>query len=342
MVLSNVRWGIIGCGDVTEVKSGPALQKAARSSLVAVMRRSRDRARDYAERHGVPRFYDDARALISDPEVDAVYIATPPSSHCEYALACAASGKPAYVEKPMARTHTECVAMNRAFEAAGVPLFVAYYRRALPRFVHVKNVVDSGAIGSPRFVRVTLTRAVAEDERSPERLPWRVQPDVAGGGRFVALGSHVLDLLDWILGPIDEISGIAANQAGLYPAEDCVGLVARFAGGAIGTALFAFATAAEGDHVEIVGDRGTLRFATFGEEPVRLTEPGGVTERAIAHPAHVQQPLIQSVVDELCGMGRCPSSGVTAARTSWAIDRVLAAYRDRPAQSPGSASAKPR
>ena len=118
------RWGIIGCGDVTEVKSGPALQKATGSALVAVMRRDLSKAQDYARRHGVPRAYNSADALINDPEVDAVYIATPPSSHCALTLAVAAAGKPCLVEKPMAMNHGECRRMIEACAARGVPLWV--------------------------------------------------------------------------------------------------------------------------------------------------------------------------------------------------------------------------
>ncbi len=128
--MRTIRWGIIGCGNVTEVKSGPGFQKAGNSSLVAVMRRNAALAQDYAGRHGVPRWYDDGAALIADPEVDAVYVATPPSSHKGYVLACAAAGKPVYVEKPMALDHGECEEMIAACRAANVPLFVAYYRRA--------------------------------------------------------------------------------------------------------------------------------------------------------------------------------------------------------------------
>ena len=148
--MNTIRWGIIGCGDVTEVKSGPGLYKARGSSLVAVMRRHGDLAADYARRHGVPRWYDDAEALIHDPEVDAVYVATPPAYHCQYTLACARAGKPVYVEKPMGRTHDECRAMIRACQKAGVPLYVAYYRRALPRFLKLK-VISSSTVSANRW-----------------------------------------------------------------------------------------------------------------------------------------------------------------------------------------------
>src|SRR5690625_1222950 len=137
--METVRWGIIGVGHVTEVKSGPGFQQAERSELVAVMRRHGERAADYARRHGVPRWYDDADALIADPEVDAVYIATPPDSHAEYAVRVLEAGKPVYVEKPMARTAAECEQMLSASRRSGLPVFVAYYRRAMPRFVKVKE-----------------------------------------------------------------------------------------------------------------------------------------------------------------------------------------------------------
>ena len=197
------RWGIIGCGDVTEVKSGPGFQKADRSALVAVMRRDLAKAQDYARRHGVPRAYDRAGALIDDPEVDAVYIATPPSSHCELALAVAAAGKPCLVEKPMAMNHGECLRMIEAFAARGVPLWVAYYRRALPRFLIVRDLLAANAIGRVTSVRVEVTKPLATTERSN----WRFDPAIAGAGLLFDLGSHCVDLLDFFLGPITGVAG---------------------------------------------------------------------------------------------------------------------------------------
>ncbi|MRR31036.1 Gfo/Idh/MocA family oxidoreductase, partial [bacterium] len=218
--MNQVRWGIIGCGDVTEVKSGPALQKADGSQLVAVMRRNEALAQDYARRHGVQRWYDDARQLIDDPQVDAVYIATPPHKHKEFTLAVAQAGKPVYVEKPMALNAAECQEMIDACHVAGVPLFVAYYRRALPRFVKIKEIIDSGVLGKLRFVQVTLTQPARE--LASGELPWRVIPETAGGGLFVDLAAHTLDFLDYVLGPIQAVHGIACNQGGAYPAEDVV------------------------------------------------------------------------------------------------------------------------
>src|SRR5436309_7352124 len=118
--MKTVRWGIIGCGDVCEVKSGPGFQKASGSALVAVMRRDGEKARDFAARHGVPKWYDDAQQLIADAEVDAVYVATPPDSHEQCAVAALRAGKPVLVEKPMARKFAECQRMVGAAQEASV------------------------------------------------------------------------------------------------------------------------------------------------------------------------------------------------------------------------------
>lgn len=328
--MRTIRWGIIGCGDVTEVKSGPALQKARDSALVAVMRRNGALARDYAERHGVPKWYDDADALIADPEVDAVYVATPPSSHRDYALRVAAAGKPVYVEKPMALDHAECEAMITACRSAGVPLFVAYYRRALPRFLKVKELIRSGAIGDVRFVSITYHEPPARSLLDAGPLPWRVRPEISGGGLFVDLASHMLDFLDDALGPVGDVEGIASNQACLYPAEDIVSAAFRFESGVHGMGTWCFSAYAKRDHTEIVGTKGRISYVTFDASPIVLETAAGRSEFPIDNPPHIQQPLIQLVVDDLNGRATSPSTGESAARTSRVMDRMLAGVRAAP------------
>ena len=326
--MRTIRWGIIGCGDVTEVKSGPGFQKAASSSLVAVMRRNGDLAKDYALRHGVPRWYDDAHALIHDPDVDAVYIATPPAFHKDYTLLAAQAGKPVYVEKPMALHFAECQAMLQTCRAAGVPLFVAYYRRALARFLKIKELIDAQAIGAVRFVSVTLYQPAPREEPDAGALSWRVVPEIAGGGLFVDLASHMLDFLDYLLGPIRSVHGFASNQARRYPAEDIVTGTWVFESGVHGAGTWCFSGFERVDRTEIVGSEGKITYSTFDMEPIVLTTSGGTREYAYDYPAHVQQPLIQSVVDELNGAGTCPSTGESAARTSWVMDQMLKGTRD--------------
>jgi 1,5-anhydro-D-fructose reductase (1,5-anhydro-D-mannitol-forming) len=322
-----IRWGIIGCGDVTEVKSGPGFQKSAGSQLVAVMRRNTALAQDYARRHGVPKWTTDADALIRDPDVDAVYIATPPGSHLEYALRVCDAGKPAYVEKPMARNATECARMVEAFARARLPLFVAYYRRAQPRFLKVKALLDGGAIGRVTSVRYHLSEPRHIAFASGAELPWRLDPATAGGGLVLDVGSHSLDLLDFFFGPFEQISGHAANLASPYEVEDTLSLIFRTPAGAPGTASWNFAGAAKEDLFQLTGTQGRLCFSTFGSEPLRLeTADGRVEEFPFTPPEHVGQPLIQAVVDDLRGLGHCPSTGESAARTSRVLDLALSSY----------------
>ncbi len=317
-----IRWGIIGCGDVCEVKSGPGFRKADRSELVAVMRRDQDKARDFARRHGVPRWYGDAASLLADPEVDAVYIATPPGSHLEHAVAVAAAGKPCYVEKPMARDYAECVSMNDAFTRAGVPLFVAYYRRCLPRFVRVKQLLDDGAIGALTSVAVRHMR------RPTAHAGWRFDPAFSGGGLFLDVGSHTLDLLDHWLGALEDVAGVASSsrQADI---EDAVAISFRTRSGAIGIGAWNFVADRDEEYVELVGTLGRICVGVFSSDPVQLQTCEGVRTFAEPAPPHVQQPLIQTIVDQLLGRGCCPSTGETGARTSRVMDVALSVFRER-------------
>lgn len=323
--VDRVRWGIIGVGDVTERKSGPGFRQAERSELVAVMRRNGALAAEYARRHQVPRWYDDADALINDPDVDAVYVATPPDSHCDYAVRVARAGKPVYVEKPMARTAAECAAMVAACDAAGVGLFVAYYRRAMPRFTTIKELLDRGRIGEPRSVLVRNERPAEPDTGG--RGGWRVEPEISGGGHFVDLGSHILDVLDWLLGPVTEATGHATNRGGHYRAEDLVTAALNFGGGVEGVGLWNYDSFRFLDQIEITGTAGSLRFSCFAGDPIRLRTARGGEEIVAPYPDTVQLPLIQAVVDELTGQGKSPSNGLSAMRTARVIDVLLADYR---------------
>ncbi len=325
---SEVRWGIIGCGAVTEVKSGPAFRKVEGSDLVAVMRRDGAKAEDYARRHEVARWYDNAADLIADPNVTAIYVATPPSSHAEHTIAAARAGKPVYVEKPMADRYDRCVEMIDACDAAHVPLFVAYYRRSLPAFIEIRDLVRSGAIGQPRFVSVTLCQT-PQNTANPSTLPWRVDPEISGGGYFYDLASHQLDFLDYLFGPVVKVAGHAANQAGWYAAEDIVSASFTFESGVLGNGLWCFTLPQRMsvDRTEIVGTAGSLVYSTFGHTPIRLHTERGAEDIVVEKPPHVEQPLIETVVAELRGHGQCPSTGRSGARTSWVMDQITAHWR---------------
>jgi 1,5-anhydro-D-fructose reductase (1,5-anhydro-D-mannitol-forming) len=322
--LETVRWGIIGVGNVTEIKSGPAFRKIAHSELVAVMRRDGAKARAYAQRHGVRTWYDDAKKLIDDAGVDAVYVATPPSTHKQYALAAIAARKPVYIEKPMAMNAAECEEIVCAGAAANVPVFVAYYRRRLPRFLKVQQLLRDGAIGAVRLVNVLVHAPHEAPYRDPANLPWHVQPEISGGGLFVDIGCHTLDLLDFLLGPITLARGHTGNQLRAYPAEDSVAMSFAFGNGVLGTGLWNFGSYAREDRVEIIGEAGRIVFATFGDTPIRVENGSGARGYSLPNPPHIQQPLIETIVAELRGeTGACPSTGSSGTRTSRVMDQVL-------------------
>jgi len=337
--MKTIRWGMIGCGEVAEMKSGPGLYRATNSQLVAVADRNAARAEDFARRHGVARWHDDAGAILAAPDVDAVYVATMTESHRDLVLRCAAAGKAVLTEKPMAMTHADCLAMIAACRDASVPLWVAYYRRALPRFLKVRELVQGGAIGA---VRMVITRhfqrvPTPEEMRGPF-WGWRLDPARSGGGIFFEAVGHTLDILDWILGPIERARAFADNQAGAYPPEDVVTAAFRYASGVHGSGAWCFSADCDDEWNEIVGAEGRIRFSTFpplappsGRPPVaiRLMRGDAVEEFPVADPPYTHQPLIQTIVDEMNGSGRCPSTGETAARTSRVIEDCLAEFNAR-------------
>lgn len=328
-----VKWGIIGVGDVCEVKSAPAMQLIKHSELIAVMRRSEDKVKDYAQRHHVLKWYTDADTLIADPEVNAIYVATPPSTHAEFVIKAAQANKPVYVEKPMARNVSECQEMIDACDKTSVPLYVAYYRRRLPNFEKVKSLIEDGAIGDIRFVKLELYQTIDPDLvaniTSSMPVNWRIDPAISGGGYFFDLAAHQLDYLDYIFGPIESVNGIAKNQSGHYTAADIIQGSWHFKNGIIGNGSWCFTvdSAAETDEMIIIGSKGKIKFSFFGEPKIYLERSKYDTEVfKFDMPKHIQQPLIQTVVNDLLGNGECPSLGKSAIRTNWVMQELTKEY----------------
>lgn len=323
MISGNVKWGIIGCGDVTEVKSGPAFHKVDNSELIAVMRRNGALAADYAKRHHVPKWYDDADKLINDPDINAIYVATPPDSHAEYTIKALNAGKPVYVEKPMAMDGNECQQMVDVSKKTGVPLFVAYYRRAQPYFVKLKQLIDMPAIGDIKMINLILHWPIKPEEL--EGTPgWRVDPKVSGGGHFHDLASHQIDWLEYAFGPLKSVTGLSSNQEGLYPADDAVVASFQFESGVLGTGSWCFTAPKKqvSEVTEIIGSKGRISFSFFSNDIIHVETETMVEDFEIPKPEHVHQPLVDLVVKELRGEGTCPSTGQTGMRASMWIDKI--------------------
>ena len=328
MVTKKINWGIIGCGDVTEVKSGPAFNKVANSALVAVMRRDAVKAEDYARRHGVPRWYADADELINDPEVNAIYIATPPSSHEEYTLAAINAGKHVYVEKPMASDFGAACRMADAAAAKNSKLVVAHYRREQPRFKKIKELIRDKAIGEVLLTRLELSkRPLTREEMADPKTAWRVNPAIAGGGLFHDLAPHQLDLMYYFFGPVQKVTGIATNQGGLYAADDLVAGNILFKSGVAfsGTWCFNSAADAKNDFCEIIGTAGKISFTIFSGDTIALLVDGQTKTLAFDALQHAQQPMIEATVRYFLDEGPNPDSGREGAEVMRLMERFVGA-----------------
>lgn len=324
--MKQINWGFIGCGEVTEKKSGPAFNEVEGSQVVAVMSRSENKARSYAERHHIRKWYTDAQELIDDPDVNAIYIATPPSSHATFAIMAMRAGKPVYIEKPLAASYNDCIRINRISEQTGVPCFVAYYRRYLPYFQKVKEIIQNGTIGKVINVQIRFSVPPRDlDYKNEKELPWRLQPDIAGGGYFYDLAPHQIDLLQNIFGVITRAHGYPANRAHLYKAEDTVSACFFFENGVTGSGSWCFVghESAKEDCIEVIGDKGSLSFSVFTYEPIVLITSEGKQSITVPNPSYVQLPIIKHVIEHLQGIGHCECTSISATPVNWVLDRIL-------------------
>lgn len=323
--LDKVRWGFIGCGEVTEKKSGPAFSMVEGSKVVAVMSRDKEKAASYAKRNNIPRWYTDPQLLIGDEDVNAIYIATPPSSHATFAIMAMKAGKPVYIEKPMASSYEDCARINRISQETGVPCFVAYYRRYLPYFQKVKELVNSGKIGKIINIQIRFAQPPRDLDYSNKNLPWRVQADIAGGGYFYDLAPHQLDLLQDMFGCILEAEGYKNNIGKLYDAEDTVSACFKFESGIPGSGSWCFVAheSAKEDRIEIIGDKGMICFSVYTYDPIALHTENGREEIQTENPPYVQLPIIKSVIEHLQGKSICTCDGISATPTNWVLDRIL-------------------
>ncbi|HEY4327881.1 MAG TPA: Gfo/Idh/MocA family oxidoreductase [Mucilaginibacter sp.] len=307
--MGKINWGIIGCGNVTEKKSGQAYNKIPNSSLVAVMRRNAEKAADYAKRHNVGKWYNDAEQLMNDPDINSVSIATPPAFHLEYALAALKKGLNVYVEKPVTRNAEEARQMASAVKQCGGKLTVAHYRRALPMFLKVKELLGNGTIGEVRTVQIRMWKTSRPDLIANSETNWRVHPELSGGGYFHDLAPHQLDLMLFYFGEPEKYHGFSLNQSNHTPADDHVCGEILFKSKVVvnGSWCFNVAESEATDTCEIIGTKGKITFPFFGTCINWKNETEDETLNFV-HPEHIQQPMIGKIVAYFNGEGPNPCS----------------------------------
>ena len=320
-----VNWGIIGCGDVCEVKSGPAFNKVANSKLVAVMRRNPDKAKDFAQRHSVPKYYTDAAELIDDKEINAIYIATPPSSHESYLEMALKAGKPVYVEKPVTVNSASVQRMMEMEKKYDGKVSVAHYRRGLPLFNGIKQLVNDGAIGKVKLILLKTLQPTVSKIITQTDDNWRINPEISGGGLFHDLSPHQLDIMYWIFGAPQQVHVQATNQGKLYNAPDLTMVQIAFSNDIYFNGVWNFnvAEAATHDSCEIIGDKGSIRFSFFRVSTIELTTDAGMETLELEYPINIQQPHINNVVKFFRGEGANPCALEEALVTMQVMDKAI-------------------
>lgn len=288
-------WGMIGCGDVSEYKGGPALYRAPHSRLVAVMSRQAQRAKDFARRHQVPRHYSSVDQLLADAQVQAVYIATPPDSHAQLTVLAAQAGKHVLCEKPMALDTAECQRMIDACQEQGVQLMIAYYRRFFPIVKQMKALLDQGRIG--RILRARTAVASYYEPRTDGQRQWLVQPDVAGGGYLTDVATHRLDLLTHLLGRAESVSALVETQHFDFAVDDASTLLIRFAGDVHATGCFSWNVAAPLDELEVWGTAGRLLAGDLGAGQLEIFTEGERETHRLPAPTTSHLDLVAHYVE---------------------------------------------
>jgi 1,5-anhydro-D-fructose reductase (1,5-anhydro-D-mannitol-forming) len=292
-----IRWGIIGVGEVCEVKSGPAFYKAPHSELIAVMRRDAEKARDFAARHQVPLYFSEINSLLNHPDIDAIYIATPPAFHKDYAIAALRAGKHVYIEKPVTLNAQECDDIIAAEQQSTAKACVAHYRRQVPCFMKFAELLQTGAIGQPLLASIDMLQPAASNIITSTDDNWRINPALSGGGLFHDLAPHQLDLIIQWFGEVEHAHGIASNQRQASNADDCVTGIAKFSSGVVFQGRWHFAVNAQQtrDSCEVIGTEGKLSINFFGQQIIHLQNAAGEQEFIIPNPPHIQQPMIEQV-----------------------------------------------
>ncbi len=322
MDTKTLRWGILGAGDVCEVKSGPAFQRAGNSELAAVMRRDSAKAEDFSRRHGVPKWYDSVTDLLGDRDIDAIYIATPPRYHLEHTTAALKAGKHVYLEKPMAMNSEECLQIIEAEEKSSKKIAVAHYRRALPAFLKIDELLKNGSIGDVRLVEVNFLLPESNLLIPETGDNWRLNPAISGGGLFHDLSPHMLDLLLVYFGDPLQYEGFSLRQNSSSSSDDLVQGTIRFENNIVfrGCWCFTVAETATSDSLVITGNRGQISCSFFGDE-VRLCSDEGEQVFSFTNPVNIQQPMIEKVSRYFLDEGPCPCSTTDGLRVMEIIDR---------------------
>ena len=342
----SISWGIVGLGDVCKKKSGPPFYKCDGSDLVAVMRRTPGKAKEFAAQvpGGDCVGYENLDEFLKHPGMDAVYVSTRPGTHLDICRQVALAGKACYVEKPVGRCAEETEMITRMFQNAGLPLYTAYISRAYDKTQAIRNLICSGELGD-KIKKVTYTcigSGGARDIDGP--LPWRLDSEQSGGGLIMDVGCHVLDRIDYLFGSLTDIKGEAENKNSPHiEVEDFVHFTAQTSSsdwsaissneGCFVECTWDFGSSKDPyDELQIIGTKASLKMAGGPADPIKIYDETGTYLRTLEFemPEHTGESLIQAVTNDLRNLDKSDylSYGDNAIRTQRVLDEVLKSYYD--------------
>ena len=317
-----IGWGILGGGKIVEI-NGPEFWIPGKSGIVSVSRRHLDSAVRTAAELGAENAVSGVYDLVSDPAVDAVYIAIPPGLHFEAAKICCDAGKAVYVEKPFVTNMRDARVLVEMFASKNVDLFVAHYSRTLPKFRKLKSMIESG-IGEVISFDFHLSRRLADNIEHP----WLFDPVLSGGGKFADIAAHSIDLLVYFFGHAEDIWASARHVRAPNNREDCVVMGLRFENGVCGTLNYNFLSPHKTDRLSITGSEAVLHFSVHDSLDTETEYLDGRRELVeYAAPDLNESLMIEEVVDALLGIGGDPCTGREAVETVRIMEFALASLR---------------
>lgn len=290
----NIRWGLIGCGDIARKRVAPALRDLPNSELISVSRARFDQAEQFANEFGARRWYADWKELVADEEIDAVYIATPVHLHVAQAIAAAKTGKHVLCEKPMAMNVAECDEMIAACLQNNVQLSVAYYRHFYPVIDRIRSILASGEIGRPILAHVNAFEWFDPPASHPRR--WLLERNLSGGGPMFDFGCHRIEVLINLFGRVNQVKSLVGNVLFAREVEDTATALLEFEHGPQAILSVTHAAHKPQDTLEIFGSQGSIHVPALNDGAIKVSTRSD--ERTETHPPHanLHLPLIDDFV----------------------------------------------
>jgi predicted dehydrogenase len=295
--MNQVRWGLIGCGDIAQRCVGPALASLSTCELVAVSRRDRSALQSCVEQFGAQKGYESWQDLCADDSIQAVYLASPVNLHCEQAVKAAECGKHVLCEKPIAIDSRQGQTMVDAAHQHGVHLGVSYYRHFFPVVQRMKKILSSGQIGKVMQVRIDAAETPLFSEDHPRY--WIFEKDKAGGGCLMDFGCHRIEVLLHLLGEIDTVKAATAKVYDRHDVEDVATLLLAFANGAHGVLSVMRGGIENRDTVTILGTKGSVRVNTLSQGVITVVTADGSQTETLAPHDNFHLPMIEAFTRSL-------------------------------------------